>query len=311
MFDVVRNPSHDGSTRPYGDATACWQADDTAPVSQIEGAVGALVDALDRVVDAGGRRSTSSRCLRRCRRSSSRHLVFQPRRGRTSTSGRTRPSLPTPRAVRVGDGRAVGFAGELIERKKVEPGDLVTDLVEVGEDIVSAGWIVGFVFTMVTGGNDMMTGMLGGSAELLTDRRDQRRLLRSPCTADRRGRRVVAPHLTRAEPGLHNDSRHRDPDVTIPAGEKVLLLHGSANRDERAFGDADELGVRRDIDKMLSLDTAPTTVSSAGGPSARARRPIAERFRLRGRRLRAVRPGRVCPPLRIASVHDRRPWSHG
>ena len=72
----------------------------------------------------------------------------------------------------------LGFAGELIERKKVEPGeDLVTDLVEVGEDIVSAGWIVGFVFTMVTGGNDTMTGMLGGSAELLTDRRDQRRLL--------------------------------------------------------------------------------------------------------------------------------------
>ena len=53
----------------------------------------------------------------------------------------------------------------------------MTDLVEVGEDIVSAGWIVGFVFTMVTGGNDTMTGMLGGSAELLTDRRDQRRLL--------------------------------------------------------------------------------------------------------------------------------------
>ena len=75
----------------------------------------------------------------------------------------------------------LGFAAELIERKKVEPGeDLVTDLVEVGEDIVSAGWIVGFVFTMVTGGNDTMTGMLGGSAELLTDHRDQRRLLRSP-----------------------------------------------------------------------------------------------------------------------------------
>ena len=32
------------------------------------------------------------------------------------------------------------------------------------------------------------------------------------------------------------------------------MLYGSANRDERAFGDdADELDVRRDIDKMLSL----------------------------------------------------------
>ena len=52
-----------------------------------------------------------------------------------------------------------------------------------------------------------------------------------------------SPH--RAEPGPHNDSRRRDRGVTIPAGEKVLLLYGSANRDERAFGDdADELDVR-------------------------------------------------------------------
>ena len=150
----------------------------------------------------------------------------------------------------------LGFAGELIERKKVEPGeDLVTDLVEVGEDVVSAGWIVGFVFTMVTGGNDTMTGMLGGSAELLTDHRDQRRLLldHPELLTD------AVEELLRLTSPVQNLARTTTRDieirgVSIPAGEKVLLLYGSANRDERAFGDdAGECDVRRNIDKMLSL----------------------------------------------------------
>jgi cytochrome P450 family 130 len=35
-------------------------------------------------------------------------------------------------------------------------------------------------------------------------------------------------------------------DVTVPAGRRVLLLYGSANRDQRVYGpDADELDVNR------------------------------------------------------------------
>ena len=150
----------------------------------------------------------------------------------------------------------LGFAGELMELKKTEPGeDLITDLVEVGEEVVSAGWIVGFVFTMVTGGNDTMTGLLGGSAELLTTHRDQRQvLIDDPSIMDR-----AVEELLRLTSPVQNLARTttRDVDidgVTIPAGAKVLLLYGSANRDEREFGDdAGALDVGRDIDKMLSL----------------------------------------------------------
>ena len=103
--------------------------------------------------------------------------------------------------------------------------------------------------------HDTMTGMLGGSAELLTDHRDQRRLLldHPELLTD------AVEELLRLTSPVQNLARTttRDVeirDVTIPAGEKVLLLYGSANRDERAFGDnADEFDVRRDIDKMLSL----------------------------------------------------------
>ena len=148
------------------------------------------------------------------------------------------------------------YATELMEMKKSEPGeDLVTDLVEVGEDVVSAGWVVGFVFTMVTGGNDTMTGMLGGSAELLTDRRDERqRLLDDPSLLEN-----AVEELLRLTSPVQNLARTTTTEVefhgqTVPAGDKVLLLYGSANRDEREFGpDAGELDVGRDIDKMLSL----------------------------------------------------------
>ena len=44
----------------------------------------------------------------------------------------------------------------------------MSDLVAAGEDAVSTEWIIGFVFTLVTGGNDTTTGLLGGAAELLT-----------------------------------------------------------------------------------------------------------------------------------------------
>ena len=37
--------------------------------------------------------------------------------------------------------------------------------------------ILAFTFTMVTGGNDTTTGMLGGAVQLLHQRPDQRRLL--------------------------------------------------------------------------------------------------------------------------------------
>jgi len=71
-----------------------------------------------------------------------------------------------------------GFATELIQRRKDDPADdLVSDLVRAGENQASAEWIVGFVFTMVTGGNDTTTGLLGGAAQLLTQWPDQRQIL--------------------------------------------------------------------------------------------------------------------------------------
>lgn len=156
-----------------------------------------------------------------------------------------------------------GFATELIDRRRAEPGDdLVSDLVaaEDAEGVaVSVDWIVGFVFTMVTGGNDTTTGLLGGAAELLTAHRDQRqRLLDDPSLV-----RPAVDEFLRLTSPVQNLARTTTCDVTlhgvtIPEGDKVVLLYGAANRDEREFGaDAEVLDVGRTIDRQLALGYGP------------------------------------------------------
>jgi cytochrome P450 len=145
----------------------------------------------------------------------------------------------------VGDavGSMMAYFTGLIERRRIEPeDDTISHLVGAG-----AGAVLAFTFTMVTGGNDTTTGMLGGSMPLLHRRPDQRRLL-----VDNPGLIPDAVEellrLTSPVQGLARTVT-RDVtigDTTIPAGRRVLLLYGSANRDEREYGpDADELDVTR------------------------------------------------------------------
>ena len=70
----------------------------------------------------------------------------------------------------------------LIERRRREPeDDTISHLVAAGVgadgDIAGTLSVLAFTFTMVTGGNDTTTGMLGGTVQLLHQRPDQRRLL--------------------------------------------------------------------------------------------------------------------------------------
>ena len=140
----------------------------------------------------------------------------------------------------------------LIERRRTEPeDDTVSHLVAAGVgadgDIAGVLSILAFTFTMVTGGNDTTTGMLGGSVQLLHQRPDQRRLLAGQ--PDLIGDAV--DELLRLTSPVQGLARTTTREVqlhgrTIPAGRKVLLLYGSANRDERQYGaDAGELDVTR------------------------------------------------------------------
>ena len=154
----------------------------------------------------------------------------------------------------VGDavGSMMGYFTELIERRRHElEDDTISHLVAAGVgadgDIAGTLSVLAFTFTMVTGGNDTTTGMLGGSVQLLHQRPDQRRVLAEnpDLIADSVDELL---RLTSPVQGLTRTAT-RDVtigDTTVSAGRRVLLLYGSANRDERQYGpDAADLDVRR------------------------------------------------------------------
>ncbi len=149
------------------------------------------------------------------------------------------------------------YFSELIERRRREPGDdVVSELVAAGDGAgVPPMRILGFAFTMVTGGNDTTTGLLGTGLELLAGEPAQRESLRAepglvPGAVEEL-LRLASPvqglaRTTTREVAVHG--------VRIPAGRKVLLLYAAANRDPREFGpDAERLDVTRSPRQVLTF----------------------------------------------------------
>ena len=157
-------------------------------------------------------------------------------------------------------GEMMAYFTALIERRRVEPqDDTVSHLVAAGVgadgDVAGVLSILAFTFTMVTGGNDTTTGMLGGTVQLLHRYPEQRRLLcRNPdLIAD-----SVDEFLRLTSPvQMLGRTVTRDVtigDTVIPQGRRAMLLYGSANRDERQYGDdAAELDVTRRPRNILTF----------------------------------------------------------
>ena len=151
---------------------------------------------------------------------------------------------------------------EHMERVRKNPGDdVISALVHArpGGKEVSAAWILGFAFTMVTGGNDTTTGLLSGGAELLSKNPDQQRLL---VAEPERIPNAIEEFLRMTSPaqGLARTTM-REVTIegkTIPQDRKALLLYASANLDEREFGpDAGECDVTRKIRRHVALSYGP------------------------------------------------------
>ncbi len=185
----------------------------------------------------------------------------------------------------VGDavGSMMAYFTQLIERRRTEPeDDTISHLVAAGVgadgDIAGTLSVLAFVFTMITGGNDTTTGMLGGSVQLLHQRPDQRRLLvENPDLI--RGAIDELLRLTSPVQALARTAT-RDVtvgDVTIPQGRRVLLVYGSANRDERQFGpNAAELDVERQPRNILTFSHGAHHCLGAAAARMQSRVALAE-----------------------------------
>lgn len=154
----------------------------------------------------------------------------------------------------------MGYFSGLIEYRRRSPGDdTVSHLLAagLGADGDTAGLlsILAFTFTMVAGGNDTSTGLLGGAVQLLHRQPEQRALL----AGDPDLITDAVEEFLRLTSPVQGLARTATREVTIegrtvPAGRKVLLLYGSANRDERVYGPAaGELDVRRRPRNILTF----------------------------------------------------------
>ncbi len=191
------------------------------------------------------------------------HYVGVPEEDRQQFDGWTEPIVSAASSGNApGASQAVSemlaYFAELIERRRREPGDdTVSQLVAsgVGDDDRGLLSILAYVFTMVTGGNDTTTGMLGGAVQLLHERPDQRALLVDDPTLVKE----AVDELLRLTSPVQALARTATRDVeldggTIPAGRKALLLYAAANRDPRQYGpDAEQLDVRRRPGQILTF----------------------------------------------------------
>src|SRR5262245_2147565 len=155
-----------------------------------------------------------------------------------------------PRAGLEASGKLARYFAEDLARRRTRPGDdLISALLEAEVDggRLSDAEIIGFCFLLVIAGNETTTKMLGNAMVLLARHPDQRAWLVAnlgrvagaveEVTRYDNSSQMLARVLTR-DVSLHG--------TTMRSGKKVLLLVGSANRDERAIECPDEFDVRRE-----------------------------------------------------------------
>jgi cytochrome P450 len=145
------------------------------------------------------------------------------------------------------------FAQYIEWRRKNPSEDLMTELLNARfvddqgqERTLRDDELLGYIALLAGAGNETTTRLIGWTAWLLDRFPDQRRVL----DEDRSLVPNAIEEILRYEAPSPVQARYVTRDVElhgtrVPEGSTLLLLNGSANRDEREFVDADRLDVKR------------------------------------------------------------------
>ena len=150
----------------------------------------------------------------------------------------------------------VYYAEMVKERRRTRQSDLTSELLDarIDGDALSDEEIIAFLFLMVVAGNETTTKLLGNAWYWAwRNPETQRRVLHEPDlvvpwveeTLRYDGSSQMVLRTTRTPIRAHG--------IEIPADERVLLLIGSANRDERVFLSPEVFDLDRDTSKMVSF----------------------------------------------------------
>lgn len=196
-----------------------------------------------------------------------------------------------------------GYLSDLVAAKRAEPADdVISALVEAREEdaVLSEPELISMIFLLLLAGHETTVNLIGNGMTTLLTHPDQLALLRT--------RRELVPQAI--EELLRFDGPVQHPtlrfsveplpigDVTIPAGEIVLVALGAANRDPSRFRQADRLEVTRHDGPHLAFGHGPHFC--LGAPLARLEGQVAlslllERF----------------PNLRLAGSQQDLVWRDG
>jgi len=149
------------------------------------------------------------------------------------------------------------YYGDMVRRRRASPTDDLTSALTQAEndgDRLTDGEIIAFLFLMVVAGNETTTKLLGNALFHLAAHPDQKaEVFASPGDSDP----VVAwtDETLRFDNSTQMLARYVTEDVeihdrTVPADSKLLVLLGSANRDEDVFANAGSFDLHRPRDEM-------------------------------------------------------------
>ncbi len=143
------------------------------------------------------------------------------------------------------------YLAGLAARKRVKPGD---DLISLLCEHLDDNELATFCNLLFAAGTETVGRLLGNAAVVLAEEPDQRAILATDPELCANGveelLRYEAPSPVQGRWTTEKVTVH---GVEIPKDSKVLLLTGSAGRDERVFPDPDRFDVRRTIDHHLSF----------------------------------------------------------
>jgi cytochrome P450 len=157
--------------------------------------------------------------------------------------------------------QAQAFADYIDWRMEHPSDDLMTELMQAEyEDLdgekrrLSREELLNFVNLLAAAGNETTTRLIGWTGKVLAEHPDQRRQL----AEDRDLVPQAIEEVLRFEAPSPVNARYVTKDVehhgqVVPAGSAILLLNGSANRDDRKFPSGDTFDIHRKIDHHLSF----------------------------------------------------------
>jgi cytochrome P450 len=148
------------------------------------------------------------------------------------------------------------FTAMIAARRKSPRDDLTCALLaaEIDGDRLSERDLIGFLFLMIVAGNETTTKLLGNAVYWLSRNPGEREKVRR----DPRLIPLWVEETLRYDNSTQALARLVARDVELHgeklrAGDKAVLLIGSANRDERAFPDADRFDLLRNTRNSLSF----------------------------------------------------------